>query len=83
MSRPAAVSWKSGPPNRDCSSYSGNGLGNLQGKAGKTYHRHGALCLETQHYPDSPNQPEFPSTTLKPGETYQSTTIYRFSTRDK
>lgn len=38
-----------------------------------------AFCLETQHYPDSPNQPSFPSTTLKPGEVYKTATIYRFS----
>ncbi|HVV86036.1 MAG TPA: hypothetical protein VHE35_23410 [Kofleriaceae bacterium] len=40
-----------------------------------------ALCLETQHFPDSPNQPSFPSTVLRPGERYRSRTIYRFSTR--
>ena len=41
--------------------------------------QHDAFCLETQHYPDSPNQPEFPTTVLKPGETYRQTTIYRFT----
>jgi aldose 1-epimerase len=40
-----------------------------------------ALCLETQHYPDSPNKPSFPTTELKPGQTYQTTTVYRFSTK--
>jgi aldose 1-epimerase len=61
--------------------YSGNFLdGTMIGKGGKTYQRHDALCLETQHYPDSPNQPEFPTATLKAGERYRSTTIYRFST---
>jgi aldose 1-epimerase len=61
--------------------YTGNFLdGTLKGKGGKTYKKRYAFCLETQHFPDSPNHPSFPSTTLKPGETYQQTTIYRFST---
>jgi len=61
--------------------YTGNFLdGTLHGK-GKTYVRRGALCMETQHYPDSPNQPSFPSTELKPGATYRTTTVYRFSAR--
>jgi aldose 1-epimerase len=61
--------------------YTGNFLdGTLKGK-GKTYIRRGAFCMETQHYPDSPNKPAFPSTELKPGETYRTTTLYRFSTR--
>ena len=60
--------------------YTGNFLdGSLHGKGG-TYNKHGALCLETQHFPDSPNKPEFPSTELKPGERYHTTTIYKFST---
>jgi aldose 1-epimerase len=41
--------------------------------------QHAALCLETQHYPDSPNQPTFPSVVLRPGQTFKSTTVYRFS----
>jgi len=45
--------------------------------------KHAGLCLETQHYPDSPNKPSFPSTTLRPGQTFQSTTIYAFSTGTK
>jgi aldose 1-epimerase len=49
------------------------------GKNGKKYPKRAALCLETQHFPDSPNQPHFPSTALKPGEKYQSFTVYRFS----
>ena len=62
--------------------YSGNFLnGELASKSGGKYERRGGLCLETQHYPDSPNHPEFPSTILRPGETYKSTTIYRFSVR--
>ena len=61
--------------------YSGNFLdGTIKGKGGKPYkHRYG-FALETQHFPDSPNHPKFPTTTLKPGEKYQSTTIYKFST---
>jgi aldose 1-epimerase len=43
--------------------------------------KHGAVCLETQHYPDSVNQPKFPSTILRPGQTFKSTTIFAFSTR--
>ena len=60
--------------------YSGNFLdGTLTGKAGKIYkHRYG-FCLEAQHYPDSPNNPEFPSTRLRPGEAYRTTTVYRFA----
>lgn len=62
--------------------YCGNFLdGKTIGKNGKPYAYRNGFCLETQHYPDSPNQPAFPSTILKPGETYRSTTVYRFSTR--
>jgi aldose 1-epimerase len=62
--------------------YTSNFLdGSIQGKQGIAYPRHGALCLETQHFPDSPNHPSFPSTELKPGEKFHSVTIYRFSTR--
>ena len=62
--------------------YTGNFLdGTIHGKGGKVYPLRGALCLETQHYPDSPNKPEFPSTELKPGAAYSSTTVYRFSAR--
>jgi aldose 1-epimerase len=61
--------------------YSGNFLdGTLQHtKNGQKYVQHGALCLETQHYPDSPNQPAFPNTILKPGDVYRHTTVYKFS----
>lgn len=60
--------------------YSGNFLdGSVTGKNNKTYNQHAALCLETQHYPDSPNKPEWPSTMLRPGETYNSHTIFAFS----
>ena len=62
--------------------YTANFLdGTLTGKSGKIYQKRNALCLETQHYPDSPNKPKFPTTTLRKGATYKSTTIYRFSTR--
>ena len=62
--------------------YTGNYLdGTITGKAGKPYPRRSGFCLETQHYPDSQNQPKFPTTTLKKGATYRSTTIYRFSAR--
>ena len=55
--------------------------GRQVGKGGIRYQKHAAFCLETQHYPDSPNQPQFPSTVLKPGDRYNSTSIYKFSTR--
>jgi len=62
--------------------YSGNFLdGSLTGKSGKKYVKHAGLCLETQHYPDSPNQPAFPNTILKPGDVYRQTTIYKFSVK--
>jgi aldose 1-epimerase len=60
--------------------YTGNFLdGSARGKGGTEYARRSAFCLETQHFPDSPNHPKFPTTELKPGEKYDSTTIYRFS----
>lgn len=60
--------------------YTGNFLdGSLRGKGGRLYGRHAGLCLETQHFPDSPNRPEFPSTVLRPGQTFRSTTVYRLS----
>ena len=55
--------------------------GTNTGKDGIQYNRRAAFCLETQHYPDSPNQNAFPSTVLRPGETYRSQTEYRFSVR--
>ena len=62
--------------------YSGNFLdGTVAGKGGKFYAHRSALALETQHYPDSPNQPSFPSTELKPGKTYHSASVYRFSVK--
>jgi aldose 1-epimerase len=60
--------------------YSGNFMGRADpGKHGVKYLHRGAVCLETQHYPDSPNQPSFPSTVLRPGETYKSRCIYQFN----
>jgi aldose 1-epimerase len=60
--------------------YSGNKLdGSLIGKGGQRYVPHSGLCLETQHFPDSPNQPQFPSTVLRPGNGYHQTTTYRFT----
>ena len=60
--------------------YTGNFLdGSLTGKDGVVYNKQYGLCLEAQHYPDSPNQPDFPNTVLRPGEEYTQTTIYKFS----
>ena len=62
--------------------YTGNFLdGTIHGKGGKAYGQRSAFCMETQHFPDSPNQPKFSSTELKPGETYHTVTVYRFSAR--
>lgn len=58
--------------------YCGNFLDGMKGKGGKTYEYRGALCLEAQTYPDSPNRPDYPSPVLRPGETYAQTTIYKF-----
>jgi aldose 1-epimerase len=61
--------------------YTGNFLdGTIHGKVGKVYPRRSAFCMETQRFPDSPNQPQFPTTVLKPGKHFQSTTVFRFST---
>jgi len=62
--------------------YSGNFLADtIRGKSGSTYRRRAAFCLETQHFPDSPNKPNFPSTILKPGRQFKSSTTYKFSSR--
>ena len=62
--------------------YTANHLnGTLRGKEGVAYTRRFGVCLETQHFPDSPNQPNFPTTKLRPGETYKTTTMYKFSVR--
>lgn len=59
--------------------YSAIHLRGVTGKGGRVYNPYGGLCLETQHFPDSPNKPQFPSTVLRPGQTFRSTTIYAFS----
>jgi aldose 1-epimerase len=60
--------------------YTGNSLtGAFKGKAGVAYGKNTGFCLETQHFPDSPNQPAFPTTLLKPGETLHTETIFAFS----
>ena len=59
--------------------YSGNFLKGQKGKNGLEYKHRSAVCLETQHFPDSVNQPDFPSIILKPDEEYKTTTIHRFS----
>ena len=61
--------------------YSANHVNNVTGKGGKIYQKRGAFCLETQHYPDTPNKKEFPTTLLRPGQTYSTTTIYKFSAK--
>ena len=62
--------------------YSGNFLdGTITGKAGRAYQKHAGFCLETQHFPDSPNHPNFPSTILEPGQTYRTTTVYAFAAK--
>lgn len=61
--------------------YTGNYLNAVKGKNGTVYSRQCGVCLETQHYPDSPHHPDFPNTVLQPDEVYQSTTIYRFVQR--
>ena len=59
--------------------YTGNFLDGIAGKAGAIYQKHGGLCLETQHYPDSPNQPNFPTVILSPGKVYKHLTVHKFS----
>lgn len=59
--------------------YTANGLNGSLGADGRTYPKYGAVCLETQHFPDSPNHPDYPSTVLRPGETFQEKTVHRFS----
>jgi aldose 1-epimerase len=62
--------------------YTGNFLdGSVIGKGGKVYAQHTGFCLETQHYPDSPNKPQFPSTVLEPGRKFASTTVHKFSAK--
>ena len=58
--------------------YTANGMNNITGKGGKTYGSHHSFCLETQHFPDSPNKSHFPSTVLRPGQEYRTTTTFKF-----
>ena len=59
--------------------YTANHLNGVKGKGGHTYSKRAGFCLETQHYPDSPNKPQFPSVVLRPGDEYQQTTVFAFS----
>ena len=61
--------------------YTANGLNFAKGAGGVRYDNHDAFCLETQHFPDSVNQPDFPSTILEPGRTFRQTTVHKFMTR--
>jgi len=62
--------------------YTGNFLdGKVKGKGGVVYNQYQGFCLETQHFPDAVNQPDFPSIILRPGNTYSTTTVYKFSTK--
>jgi aldose 1-epimerase len=61
--------------------YTANGMRGIKGKDGKVYQRHYGFCLETQHFPDSPNKPHFPSTVLRPGQEFSTVTIFKFSTK--
>jgi aldose 1-epimerase len=64
--------------------YSGNFLnGSVVGKGGVVYRQGDAVCLEPQHFPNSPNQPSFPTTRLNPGETYRQVSVFRFSTEPR
>lgn len=62
--------------------YTANGLDGRLGAGGRTYPKFGAVCLETQHFPDSPNHPDYPSTVLRPGETYRELTVHHWSVAD-
>ncbi len=61
--------------------YTANGMRNLKGKKGQVYHNHHGFCLETQHFPDSPNKAHFPSTVLRPDRKFESATTFKFSAR--
>jgi aldose 1-epimerase len=63
--------------------YTGNFLDNIEGKSGARYHKRAGFCLETQHFPDAPNQPTFPTTILRPGEEFYSKTIFKFSVMEE
>uniref|UniRef100_J3LE42 Aldose 1-epimerase n=2 Tax=Oryza brachyantha TaxID=4533 RepID=J3LE42_ORYBR len=59
--------------------YTGNGLAGVRGKDGRVYGRYGALCLETQGFPDAVNHPSFPSQIVRPGQVYEHNMVFRFS----
>ena len=61
--------------------YTGNHLRNVVGVGGAVFGKHGGFCLETQHYPDSPNQPGFPSPIVRPGQPFTSATVFKFSAK--
>jgi aldose 1-epimerase len=61
----------------DCHLYTGGFLDGIKGKGGKAHKQHGAFCLETQHFPDAPNNPKLPSTLLRPGEVFMATTVFK------
>jgi aldose 1-epimerase len=63
--------------------YTANGMRGIKGKGGKIYNRHYGFCLETQHFPDSPNKPHFPSVVLRPREKYDTMTVFKLSTRQQ
>ena len=80
-SRHPGAASKSVPPNRASSSTPAiSSTGALVGTSSRAYRQSDGLCLETQHFPDSPNQPHFPATILRPGEEYRETTTYTFAT---
>ena len=79
---PPAASCKSLTDQPGIQFYTGNFLdGTIKGKGGVSYGRRSALCLETQHFPDSPNHPDFPTTELKPKQKYHTVTVFKFSAR--
>lgn len=61
--------------------YTANGMRGVKGKGGKVYNNHYGFCLETQHFPDSPNKPHFPSVVLRPGQNYKTVTVFKLSAR--
>jgi aldose 1-epimerase len=61
--------------------YTGNHLQQITAAGGAAFGRHGGFCLETQHFPDSPNKPQFPSVIVRPGQPFKSTTVFKFSAK--
>jgi aldose 1-epimerase len=78
--RPQAANWRCTQPSRDCNFIPATSwTAPSEPVTGKTIPKHGGLCLETQHFPDSPNKPQFPTTILKPGEKYHTVTTYKLT----